>query len=264
MRRAALGLALAGVAACGRPAVASEPAIRRDVWRPAPGTSWQWQLSGAIDTTIPVAMYDVDLFDAPDAALAALRARGVTIICYFSAGTHEPPRADVAALPAAVIGERVEGWPDERWLDVRADAVYALARARLDHAVARGCDGVEPDNVDGHANPTGFPLNAADQLAFNRFLATEAHARGLSIGLKNDVDQVAELVDVFDWALDESCLTYDECGKLAPFVRANKAVFHVEYGAPELAGEVCPIARALGFDTLIKRRELDAFRVACR
>ena len=31
---------------------------------------------------------------------------------------------------------------------------------------------------------------AADQLRFNRFLAAAAHARGLSIGLKNDLDQV--------------------------------------------------------------------------
>ena len=36
----------------------------------------------------------------------------------------------------------------------------------------------EPDNVDGFANGSGFPLTSSDQLAYNRFLATEAHARG--------------------------------------------------------------------------------------
>jgi hypothetical protein len=39
------------------------------------------------------------------------------------------------------------------------------------------------DNVDGFTNATGFPLTPVDQLTYNRFLAMEAHVRGLSIGL---------------------------------------------------------------------------------
>ena len=35
------------------------------VWRPAPCTSWQWQLTGTIDTSFDVEMYDIDLFDVP-------------------------------------------------------------------------------------------------------------------------------------------------------------------------------------------------------
>ena len=37
-----------------------------------------------------------------------------------------------------------------------------------------GCDGVEPDNVDGYVNDTGFDLTAGDQLDFNRFARGEA------------------------------------------------------------------------------------------
>ncbi len=55
---------------------------------------------------------------------------------------------------------------------------------RLDLAVTKGCDGVEPDNMDGYANDSGFPLTAEDQLTFNRFIANEAHRRGLAVGLK--------------------------------------------------------------------------------
>jgi hypothetical protein len=261
---AAAAVALAALLGCSRGGARRDPTERRPPWRPAPGTSWQWQLSGTLDTTLDVAMYDVDLFDAPDAALLALRQRGVKIVCYFSAGSFEPERADVVALPPAVIGSALDGWPTERWLDVRAEPVRALARGRLDHAVARGCDGVEPDNVDAFANDSGFALTAADQLAFNRFLAAEAHARGLSIGLKNDVEQAGELVADFDWALVEECERYDECDALAPFVRANKAVFHVEYGDAVVADRVCPAAIARNFDTLIKRIDLDAGRIACR
>ena len=32
----------------------------------AAGSSWQWQLSGTIDTSYDVSVYDVDLFDAPE------------------------------------------------------------------------------------------------------------------------------------------------------------------------------------------------------
>lgn len=233
-------------------------------WRPAPGTSWQWQLVGTIDDSLEVDMYDVDLFDVPDAVLAGLRARGVKVVCYFSAGTHENWRADVQGLPASVIGEPLAEWPGERWLDIRAREVRTLVVARLERAKVRGCDGVEPDNVDGYANRSGFPLTARDQLDYNRFLAREAHARNLSVGLKNDVDQVAELEPHFDWALVEECMQYDECDRLAPFIAAGKAVFHVEYGDAALAAKVCPDANARKFDTLIKNKSLDRFRIACR
>ncbi len=65
-----------------------------------------------------------------------------------------------------------------------------LMRARLDLCQAKGFDAVEPDNIDGYQvdGGTGFPLTAGDQLRYNRWIAAEAHCRGLSIGLKNDSD----------------------------------------------------------------------------
>src|SRR6185503_12555875 len=108
-------------------------------------------------------------------------------------------------------------------------------RARMDVAVTRGCDAVDPDNVDGFANPSGFPLTAEDQLDYNRFLAAEAHARGLAVGLKNDVGQVDDLVADFDFQVNEECFDYDECDTLVPFVDAGKAVFQLQYGDPGLA-----------------------------
>jgi hypothetical protein len=254
--------AVDAVALLDAPVVPGDAAIRT-VWRPAPGTSWQWQLTGTIDTSLDVQMYDIDLVDASDASIDAIHTSGAAVICYFSAGSHEDWRPDAADFPAAAIGNALDGWPGERWLDVRDAGVRAVLAARLDRAMARGCDGVEPDNVDGYANDSGFPLTAADQLDFNRWLATEAHSRGLSVGLKNDLDQVADLVTSFDWALNEECVQYDECGALAPFIDAGKAVFHVEYGDASLADTVCPMTSPLRFSTLIKRLELDAWRVAC-
>ena len=233
------------------------------VWHPAPGTSWQWQLSGAIDTSVNVQMIDIDLFETPPSVIDQLHADGRIVVCYFSAGSLENWRPDAGGFPASVVGKSLHGWSGERWLDVRRmDLLGPIMQARLDLAVAKHCDGVEPDNVDGYQNASGFPLSPADQLAYNRFLAGAAHARHLSVGLKNDLEQVSQLLDDFDWALNEECFQYDECDALDAFVRAGKAVFGVEYqGDP---AEFCPRANAHRFSWLKKRLVLDAWRQACQ
>jgi hypothetical protein len=232
-------------------------------WQPTPATSWQWQLTGKIDTSFDVQMYDVDLFDTPQSTIDQLHTDGRIVICYFSAGSWEDWRNDAAQFPNAVKGKNLDNWPGEMWLDIRQlNTLDPIMSARLDLALQKGCDGVEPDNVDGYANDTGFPLSTQDQLDYNRWLSEQAHQRGLSIGLKNDLDQIPDLLAFFDWALNEECFSYDECHLLQPFVAANKAVFGVEY---ELAtGNFCPQANTLNFDFLKKNWDLDAWQVACR
>jgi hypothetical protein len=236
-----------------------------DVWVPPLRTRWQWQLTGTIDTSKDVEMYDIDLFETPDTALEALGDR--VVICYFSAGSLEDFRDDVGFVDEAAIGNKLDGWADERWLDVTHPDVWQLATQRLDRAVERGCDGVEPDNVDGFVNKSGFPLTQAEQLQFNRFLADEAHVRGLSVGLKNDVDQTGALEPWFDWALNEECVQFDECGVYGAFEDANKAVFHTEYvddnrDAADLAKTVCA-DRPKWFSTLIKTWDLGSEFTDC-
>ncbi|MCG3211095.1 MAG: hypothetical protein FOGNACKC_04732 [Anaerolineae bacterium] len=233
------------------------------IWQPAPGTSWQWQLSGSIDTSFAVQMYDIDLFDTPQSVIDQLHAGGRVVICYFSAGSWEDWRADATDFPASVLGNQLDGWPDEKWLDIRQlDILGPLMQARLDLAVQKQCDGVEPDNVDGYTNNSGFPLAAANQLAYNIWLAEQAHSRGLSIGLKNDLGQIPQLVSYFDWALNEQCFEYTECDALTPFVDAGKAVFGVEYNLETSA--FCSQANTRNFDWLKKNLVLDAARTACR
>lgn len=238
--------------------------VTTDVWTPAPGTPWQWQLTGEVDTSLVVDMYDVDLFDTSDAVFEALS--DTTVICYFSAGSVEEFRDDAATLPTEATGARLLGWQDERWLDVSHPAVFEMVERRLDLAVERGCDGVEPDNVDGYVNRSGFPISPAEQLRFNRFIADQAHLRSLSVGLKNDVDQLEELEPWFDWALNEECHEFEECGTYTPFRRAGKAVFHTEYvsdfsRAEDKAAEVCVHS---GFSTLVKLLDLGPQAVACQ
>jgi hypothetical protein len=138
----------------------------------------------------------------------------------------------------------------------RTDVLLPLLAARMDVCRDKGFDAVEADNVDGFANRTGFDLDAADQLAFNTAVAGLAHDRGLSIALKNDVEQVTELEPVFDFAVNEECLAYDECDAYLPFLRAGKAVFSVEYS--ELTAAQCAHADRLGLATIVKDLDLDA------
>jgi hypothetical protein len=238
------------------------------LWHPAIGTTWQWQLAGLpIDTSFDVAAYDVDLFTTTDDELATLHADGRKVICYFDAGSWEDSRPDAADFPAAVKGNLLDPpFQDELWLDVRRAEVRALMKLRLDLAEARGCDGVEPDNVDGYANDNGFALTAANQLDYNRFIAGEAHARSLSVGLKNDVDQLADLEPDFDWALNEECVKHKECAHYRDnFLVAQKAVFHAEYVDQSQLARVCAVTKPLGLSTLIKSKsmELDAFQLPC-
>ncbi len=213
-------------------------------------------------------MYDIDLFDNTAGTVQALQSAGRVVVCYFSAGSREDWRSDADQFQAADYKNPLDNWPGETWLDVRSANVRSIMKARLDLAVTKGCDGVEPDNVDGYSNSTGFPLTESDQLDYNRFLASEAHARGLSVGLKNALDLVPQLVGDFDWALNEECLSYDECSSLAPFIAANKAVFHVEYvdnqgqGSAKL-NSVCGDSTTSGFSSLVKLWDLDAWRLAC-
>ncbi len=236
--------------------------VEGGVWRPSPGTSWQWQLSGSVDTSFDVEMYDIDLFDVPVATITDLKASGRAVICYFSAGSWEDWRPDAGDYDAVVLGNTLDGWPGERWVDIRRlDLLGPILEARLDLAHSKGCTGVEPDNVDGYQNNTGFPLVADDQLAFNTWLAAQAHQRGLSVGLKNDLDQIQELEPLFDWALDEQCYQYSECDLLQPFIDAGKAVFGVEYSGNELV--FCPYFNALDYSWLKKDLNLNAWRIDC-
>lgn len=241
----------------------ASPAASRGIWRPAVGVTWQWQLTGLpLDLAVDAEVYDVDLFTTDASTVAALHTRGRTVICYLSAGGWEDWRPDAAAFPAAVIGKPLDGWPGEKWLDIRRlDVLGPIIEARLDLCRDKGFDAVEPDNIDGYINDTGFPLSYTDQLRYNVWLADAAHARGLSIGLKNDLDQIPELLSSFDWALNEECFAHDECDALVPFIAAGKAVFHVEYEVT--TQEFCPHTRPLGFSSMLKRWDLDSWRETC-
>ena len=232
-------------------------------------TTWQWQLKDAVNASYDVDVYDIDLFDNQLTFIDTLQRDDRQVICYFSAGSSEDWRPDFDDLPNSALGEPLADWEGERWLDIRLAGVRDVMSARLELAVEKGCDGVEPDNVDGYSNDTGFDLSASDQLGYNRWLGNEAHKRGLLVGLKNDGDQASALVEYFDFSVNEQCHEFDECDALSPFLRSGKPIFNAEYpgslgDAEALAPDLCPRAKEEDIRTLILPGALDdSFRISC-
>ncbi|GLQ30449.1 endo alpha-1,4 polygalactosaminidase [Litoribrevibacter albus] len=246
-----------------------QPITDGNWYQPAPLVTWQWQLSGDVNTSYDVTIYDIDLFDSDTTLIQGLQAQNRRVICYFSAGSYENWREDAGDFNNSDLGNALDGWPGERWLDIRNQNVRDIMEARLDLAVQKGCDGVEPDNMDGYTNDPGFNFTASDQLNYNRWIANEAHERELAVGLKNDLDQIEDLVDYYDFAVNEQCFEYDECDTLEPFVDANKAVFNAEYQAIYVndateRNALCVDSVNRQFSTLVLPEDLDdSFRYSC-
>ena len=157
-----------------------------DWWRPTAGLTWQWQIGNLdIDTSIDADVYDIDLY-VDQSIIDDLHAKGRKVICYISVGSWEDWRPDKDQFPADVLGKDYDGWPGEKWLDIRKiDKLAPIMLARLDLCKAKGFDALEPDNMEIYTNDTVFPLTFADQLKFALWLSDEAHKRGLAIGQKN-------------------------------------------------------------------------------
>jgi hypothetical protein len=249
-RRFAIAL-LAALALAVAPGAAA-----RQSWRPTTAP-WQWQLQGKIDTGVDARVYDVDGFQAPARTVRRLHRLGRRAICYLDVGSWESYRPDAGRFPRSVLGRRYQGFPDERWLDIRR---YRRFAAVLEHRFAlcarKDFDAVEPDNLAGFENRTGFPLTARDQLRFDRWVARRVHAFGMAVALKNDGTQATQLAGLFDFAIVEQCFQYRECGSYRTFVNRGKAVFDAEYELDP--SDYCAPAATLDFSAIGKSYDLFA------
>jgi hypothetical protein len=241
-----------------------------DGWRPPVGIRWQYQLQPPVDTSVTATAwstgatvrpeaFDIDLYEADgttpaSATVADIHDRGAHAICYVDAGTWENWRPDAGAFPPDVLG-KTNGWPGERWLDIRRlDVLVPIMQARVARCATAGFDAVEFDNMDAAFNRSGFPVSPAQQIEFNRAMAEVAHDEGLAVGLKNDVDQLSQLLPDFDFAVNEQCQQYSECGGYDAWIAAGKAVVQVEYSTG--LATFCPKAIAAGRSAIRKALSL--------
>ena len=147
--------------------------------------------------------------------VADLHRRGRKVVCYVEVGAAENFRPDYRAWPATarparrLAGRAVARHPPARPLE-------PVLAERFDMCAAKGFDAVEPDLMDGLRQRHRLPDHRSRPDRFNRFVARLAHDRGLSVALKNDVEQVAELVGDFDFTVNEECAAFAECAALTP------------------------------------------------
>jgi len=230
---------------------ASMPIMNSTYWQPECGAAWQIEIQNPLTNTANNAsIYDIDLFDNSALTIKALHKLSRKVICYFSAGTYENWRSDASSFQKSDYAKAVGGWPGEFWLNTSSPNVRTIMSKRLDLAASKGCDGVDPDNIDGYDNDTGLDLDQDAAVDYLQFLAREAHARKISIGLKNGGAIVPRVVDIVQWDVNEQCSQYKECNLFTPFIKAGKPVFHIEY---KKTASMCKNA---GFSTIYKNLNL--------
>jgi len=236
-------------------------------WIPSVGDSYQIQYDGKLDTGVDAGIYDLDMFDTPAGVVATLHKMGRRVVCYVDVGTWENWRPDAKKFPKSVLGNKDGHWKGERWLDVRATSILEPIMAhRLDLCKKKGFDGVDPDNLDGYQNHTGFPITYQDQLTYDTWVAKEAHDRGLTAAQKGDDGQVKDLVKVFDFAVVEQCFAQGWCPKFDVYTNSNRLVVDVEYYKNETRFQQknCPEASQNHDTAILKKLQLTAWIVTCK
>lgn len=211
-------------------------------WKPSPDRpiAFHWQLSQEFvyprDVLPNVTVYDIDGELTSAVTVAQLHALDpdIIVICYFDAGVYEDYRSDAGSFPPDVIGNPDEGWEGSYWLDIRQiDILRPIMENRIKTwCKDKGFDAIEPDETEVWSNDSGFPITKAQNHAYNLMIAELGHKYGLSVGLKGNTTETGELVEYFDWTLNEQCWEFDECDFLYnSFIANGKAVFNIEYDA---------------------------------
>jgi hypothetical protein len=231
-------------------------------WKPTAGTTWQWQIGGGtIDPNLAVQVFDID-WEQSASIVQSLHAAGKKVICYVSVGSWEDWRPDAASFPAAVLGNNYPGWPGERFVDIRAQALRDVMAARFDVCKSKGFDAVEPDNMDVFENSSGFPLTQADGVNYALWLSTQMHQRCMGIVQKNASGITASIQASYDGALTEDCYAGGWCSDMQPYINANKPVFVCEYDSSVFSA-ACSWGKPRSYSPILKELDLGAWIQFC-
>lgn len=237
------------------------------LWIPTALSTFAIQYGGRrLDTNVKAAVYDVDGFDTSAPTVALLHRQGRHVVCYIDVGTWENWRPDAREFPKSVLGKPDGHWIGERWLDIRQLSVLQpIMSARFEMCKDKGSDAVDPDNIDGYQNVTGFKITAADQLTYDRWVTKSVHSFGLSVAQKNDNSQVQALRPSFDWAVLEQCYKQGWCGQFTRYTEDDRLVVDIEYGLPKsvFLQRACPKTESYRETALLKHLNLDAWVVTC-
>lgn len=106
-------------------------------------------------------------------------------------------------------------------------------RNRIRLAKRKGCDAIDPDNVDVATNDNGKNLTQTDAINFIKKIANESHRNRMAFGLKNAQDTLTQVMNITDFAVNEQCAQEENgvegCASYGNFTKTGKPVYHVEY-----------------------------------
>jgi len=199
------------------------------------------------------AIFDIDAWDSTASTVCDAKKKGKKVICYFSAGTSEEWRDDNYLIKPYNIGkicadtETKPGgvcknyWKGESWIDIRNPIACDVMKRRIKMAADKGCDAIDPDNMDIYdnqilsTNATYGPLGKAvkfsenDSVKYLKFMADEAAKYGMSTGLKNSLSIIPKVKSFVQFAVNEECAKVKECQEYKELLTQKKPVFHIEY-----------------------------------
>lgn len=247
-----------------------------NLWIPAVGSTWDYHLESELnEINDEVDIYDLDLFDNSIDIIQELHKSKRRVICYFSAGSYENWRNDSLEFEESDLGDPLDGWEGERWVNISSSNVRRIMRNRINLASSKGCDAIDPDNVDGYSNKNGLGLTKNDSINFINYLSEIAHNLNISIGLKNANDIVDDVVNIVEFSVQEQCVYYQECDNFRLFIENDKAVFHVEYPKGDkvdnnknvslsVYDKYCNDKSASRFSSILKNMNLDNWLQLCK
>lgn len=232
--------------------------------------NWDIQLSNPIisvndSTNTKLSWIELDI-DTDINTLNHYHQNGVQTVCYFSAGSAEKWRADFKNYPKTILGRTYVGFSDERWVNIKDDRLKPILQNRIAQCKAKGFFAVDPDNMNGYLQKTGFTIKKTDQIIFNKWLATEIHKNGMKAILKNTTELLSNLKYDFDANLTESCMKDSFCDQTKIFISLNKPVYNIEYLDSNLSqASICNYFKSSPINTIIKSStfNIDSFRSKC-
>lgn len=230
-------------------------------WKPMGRLTWNIGYEQPPNILRDISVYNIDMEDVSINYINKVHQNGGKVICYFSAGTFENWRSDAYNFPKIIKGNNLNDWAGEKWLNIRHPILRDIMTQRIQTGYQKGCDAIDPDNVDGYQNPTGFNLTYYDQYIYNKFLMDTAHLYNMSVSLKNNLDQIKDLILYADFAVNEQCVKYNECDKLKPFLEMNKTIFHIEYNGSK--NKICKQSKKYNMSTIITNLFLNGESIFC-
>ncbi|MBW2737109.1 MAG: endo alpha-1,4 polygalactosaminidase [Deltaproteobacteria bacterium] len=201
-------------------------------WNPKPYDSWDWTITGSLNTSFDVTLYDIDGFENDKTVVDTLHAKGIKVACYLDVGTDEHWRPDHDEFPKEVLGGPINlPWNDQTWIDLRRmDLLIPIMLRRLDMCEDKGFDMTQFDDLQVWEEDNGIPgLSLQDSIDYTVILLDDSHNRNMGSAFENNISAVEALEPYSDWYIIEEAARYNEISYAQPYLDAGKAVFAMEY-----------------------------------